>query len=188
VNGWLNLVQDQDRSLTGDFYHLVVRRATDQSAVAEDTAVKQGNRLHLGLAIGGDVPLRVEDARWVYVLDIDCHGNGTLLYPQGPGENQFPKATDMPHAFDLPGAPTLRVGPPYGVDTVLFLTTEQPLPDPFALNFKGVSSRGTRGVQMPLERLLSGASAGTRGLIPGEVPTQWSVVPFELHSVPADSK
>ena len=36
----------------------------------------------------------VTERRWVYVLDIDCHGKGTLLYPRDLTENQFPSDAD----------------------------------------------------------------------------------------------
>ena len=97
------------------------------------------------------------------MLDIDCHGQGTLLYPRDYAENQFPNDADNGRQFFLPGAPVLRVGPPYGVDTLILLSTAQPLSDPYVLNFEGVASRGTRGVASPLERLLNQTSGGTRG-------------------------
>ena len=63
----------------------------------------------------------------------------------------------------------LRIGKPYGVDTLILLSTEQPLPDPYALNFDGVAARGTRGVTSPLEKLLYqtvGELAGSVKLFP----------------------
>jgi hypothetical protein len=117
------------------------------------------------------------------VLDIDCHGQGTVLYPHNYAENQFPNDADSGRQFILPGAPTLRIGPPYGVDTMILLSTAQPLPDPYALNFEGVASRGTRGVASPLEKLLNQASGGTRGFA-GEVPTNWGIGLMTVHSEP----
>ena len=35
--------------------------------------------------------------------------------------------------------PRLKVGPPFGVDTMILLSTAQPLPDPSVLNFEGVA-------------------------------------------------
>jgi hypothetical protein len=72
------------------------------------------------------------------------------------------------------------------VDTLILLSTEQPLPDPYALNFEGVASRGERGVESPLQRLLSGTSAGTRGF-PGEIPTNWGIGLITIRSVPKDA-
>jgi hypothetical protein len=84
-------------------------------------------------------------------------------------------------------APTLKVGPPFGVDTMILLTTAQPLPDPSVLNFEGVARGATRGVTSPLERLLSSASSGSRGLgAEVEVPTNWGIEVKLLRSVPKD--
>ena len=65
------------------------------------------------------------------------------------------------------------------------LSTAQPLPDPYALNFEGVGSRGTRGVTSPLEKLLNQTSEGTRGPR-AEVPTNWSIGLMTVHSAPKD--
>jgi hypothetical protein len=69
------------------------------------------------------------------------------------------------------------------VDTLILLSTEQPLPDPFALNFEGVASRGTRGATSPLEKLLSDTSGGTRGVHEPE-PTNWGISLSTVHSAP----
>ena len=81
--------------------------------------------------------------------------------PRGNAENQFPNDSGSVRQFFLPGAPVLRVGPPYGVDTLILLSTAQPLSDPYALNFEGVAARGTRGAESPLEKLLNQTSGGT---------------------------
>ena len=126
---------------------------------------------------------RVVERRWVYVLDIDCHGRGSLLYPLDFAENQFPNDSDSGRQFVLPGARTLRIGPPYGVDTLILLSTAQPLPDPYALNFEGVAMRGARGMDSPLQKLLADTSSGTRG-VSGEVPTNWGIALTTMRSVP----
>ena len=117
------------------------------------------------------------------MLDIDCHGQGSLLYPLDYAENQFPNDSDNGRQFVLPGARTLRIGPPYGVDTFILLSTAQPLPDPYALNFEGVATRGARGMDSPLEKLLADTSSGTRGFS-GEVPTNWGIALTTMRSVP----
>ncbi|HZL49995.1 MAG TPA: hypothetical protein VFC37_03505 [Terracidiphilus sp.] len=129
---------------------------------------------------------RVIERRWIYVLDIDCHGKGSLVYPLDYAENQFPNDADNGRQFVLPGARTLRVGPPYGVDTLILLSTAQPLPDPYVLNFEGIATRGTRGVESPLEKLLANTSAGTRGFS-GEVPTNWGIALTTMRSVPKEA-
>ena len=122
----------------------------------------------------------------MYVLDIDCHGKGSLLYPRDPAENQFPSDADAGLQFVLPGSPTLRIGPPYGVDTLVMLSTAEPLPDPFwLLEFEGVShtrGRGRSGAP-PLAMLLTNTSRGMRGA-PAAVPTDWGIDLVTLPSVP----
>ena len=128
----------------------------------------------------------MKDSRWIYILDIDCHGKGSLVYPLNSTENQYPGEGDTGQQVILRQAPTLKVGPPYGVDTLILLSTAQPLPDPTVLNFDGVARGATRGAKTPLEALLSSASGGTRGLgAEVEVPTNWGIETQSLRSVPS---
>jgi hypothetical protein len=63
------------------------------------------------------------------------------------------------------------------------LSAEQQL-DPYALDFEGVATRGSRGTPSPLEKLLTQTSGGTRGFS-GEVPTNWSIGMMTVHSAPS---
>lgn len=180
INGWLNLPGDESAS-EANYYKLIFKHMDDKSVLPEGEAARQDQRLKMYLSSES----RVTQKRWVYVLDIDCHGKGTLLYPLDTAENRFPNDADTPREFELPGAPTLRIGAPFGVDTVLLISTQEPLPDPTALNFEGVGSRNglTRGEYNPLQQLLSSASSGTRGAIP-DIPSNWSVEAVPLLSAP----
>jgi hypothetical protein len=181
VNGWLNIASDLAGASDADYYSLVFKRVTDQSVLPEGVAAKQNERFKMYLS--ADDP--IIEKRWVYVLDIDCHGKGSLLYPIDTSGNRFPNDADTPQQFVLPGAPTLKIGTPFGVDTVLLISTQEPLPDPSALNFAGVGTRsGESGSSNPLQQLLSGTSAGRRGPLP-EMPTNWSIDAVTLESVPA---
>ncbi len=182
VHGWLELADSPADASTDNFFSLALLPSTGSNAVATDQPVHQGDLLKMALQSSD----RVVERRWVYVLDIDCHGQGAVLYPKNYAENQFPNDADNGRQIVLPGAPTLRIGPPYGVDTMILLNTAQPLPDPSALNFEGVASRGTRGVASPLEKLLNQTSGGTRGFS-GEVPTNWGIGLMTVHSVPKDA-
>jgi hypothetical protein len=154
---------------------------TNTTAVDASNPVRESDRLRL--ALQSTAP--VKDPRWVYIMDIDCHGNGSLIYPQNHSENLYPGEGDQDLQVILRHALPLVVGPPYGVDTMILLTTAQPLPDPSALNFEGVARGATRGAQTPLGRLLSGASSGTRGFEqPVEVPTNWGIEVQSLRTVP----
>jgi len=180
VNGWLNIAGDLSGASDEDYYSLTFKRATDQSTLPEGVAAKQDERYKMFLTSATSVVQK----RWVYVLDIDCHGKGSLLYPADTSGNRFPNDADSPRSFELPGAPTLRIGAPYGVDTILFISTQEPLPDPYALNFEGVGTRGGAAVSNnPLEQLLSSTSAGTRGPV-AEMPTNWNIDSISLQSIP----
>jgi hypothetical protein len=181
VHGWLELADSPADASTAGYYSLAVVPASGQTPHTADEPAHQGDLLKMTLQSID----RVVDKRWVYVLDIDCHGRGSVLYPGNYAENQFPNAADNGRQFVLPGSRTLRIGPPYGVDTLILLSTAQPLPDPYALNFEGVAQRGARGMESPLERLLNETSGGTRGFS-GEVPTNWGIGLITIRSVPKD--
>jgi hypothetical protein len=182
VHGWMELANSPADASTADFFSLALIPATGTAPLPTNQPAHQGDQLKMALQSTD----RVIDRRWVYVLDIDCHGQGTVLYPHNYAENQFPNDADNGRQIVLPGAPTLRIGPPYGVDTLILLSTAQPLPDPYALNFEGVATRGARGVASPLENLLNQTSGGTRGFS-GEVPTNWGIGLTTVHSVPKDT-
>jgi hypothetical protein len=185
VNAWLTLVGDPSGASTADYYKLVFKRVADKSVVGPDQAVRQDERMKMYLSATS----RVSEQRWVYILDIDCHGKGTLLYPTDGAGNRFPNDADTPHEFELSGAPTLKIGEPYGLDSILLISTQEPLPDAYGLNFEGVGTRGgtSRGGSSPLQQLLSTTSGGTRGPI-AEMPTNWSIDSYELKSIPLAPK
>ncbi len=182
VHGWLELADSPAGASTAGYYSLALIPSANGTPLGEDEMVHQGDELKMALTSSE----RVLDRRWVYVLDIDCHGQGAVLYPTGNAENQFPNDSGSIRQFFLPGAPVLRVGPPYGVDTLILLSTAQPLSDPYALNFEGVAARGTRGAESPLEKLLTQTSGGTRGLS-SDVPTTWGIGITTVHSIPKDA-
>jgi hypothetical protein len=181
VHGWLELANSPASGATNDYYTLALIPSSSETPLVEDQTAHQGDELKMALTSNA----RILDRRWVYVLDIDCHGQGTLLYPHNNAENQFPNDAGSGRQFVLPGAPVLRVGPPYGVDTLILLSTGQPLADPYTLNFEGVTRRGERGSASPLERLLDQTSAGTRGFS-GEVPSNWGIFITTVRSTPRE--
>jgi len=184
THGWLELADSPAGATSGGYYSLALLPDSNDVALTKDLPVRGGELLRMALRSNE----RVVEKRWVYVLDIDCRGQGTLIYPGNYAENQFPNAADNGRQFLLPGARTLRVGPPYGMDTLILLSTAQPLPDPYALNFEGATSRGEQGAQSPLEKLLNHASSGTRGST-GGMPVNWGIELTPLHSVsPGENK
>jgi hypothetical protein len=180
VHGWINLSDSANSESAASYYKLTMVRASDEAVLPADQPVQPGDRMKM--ALQSNEP--VTDPRWVYVLDIDCHGKGTLLYPINYSENQFPNAGVTEKKFVLPHSLTLRIGPPYGVDTLILLSTAQPLPDPSALNFEGVATRGARGTDTPLQKLLTSTSSGSRGFSE-PVPTNWGIDLTRIRSVPA---
>jgi hypothetical protein len=177
LNAWVNLASSPTGDSNKNYYNLEFVRPSDQKILTDGQVVKQDDRLKMMLTASA----KVTEKRWVYVLDIDCQGQGTLLYPIQLAGNQFPNNANDERQIDLSGAKTIRVGPPYGLDTIIFISTPQPLPDPTALNFEGV--RGIGGRETPLQRLLSNMSSGTRGL-GSEIPTDWGISFGSLRSVP----
>jgi hypothetical protein len=184
VRGWIELANNPTDASLFEYYSLALipssgGKPLSDTALADNQLTHQGDEFKLALTSSD----RVRDPRWVYVLDIDCHGKGQLLYPGNYSGNQFPNKGDEERQFLLPGAGPMKISEPYGVDTLILLSTEQPLPDPFALNFDGVASRGTRGATSPLEKLLSQTSGGTRGISEPE-PTNWGISLSTVHSAP----
>jgi hypothetical protein len=179
VHGWLTLQDSANGESAETFYKLALVHASDGGTFPQDLPAHPGDKLQMLLQSDD----RVVGARWVYVLDISCNGKGTLLYPINFAENEFPKAGTSDRKFVLPHSLTLKVGPPYGVDTLIMLSTAQPLPDPSSLSFEGVATRGANAAGSPLQRLLNNASSSTRGFVE-PVPTDWGITVTTLHSVP----
>ena len=182
VHGWLQISNNAAAGASeANYFKLALVPMTSTNAVDISAAVKQNEQYRLALKASGTV----KDPRWVYILDIDCHGKGSLIYPLNYSENQYPSEGDSGDLVVLRHAPTLKVGSPYGIDTMVLLSTAQPLPDPSVLNFDGVARGATRGASNPLQRLLSSASSGSRGLnAEVEVPTDWGIETQSLRSVP----
>jgi len=184
VHGWFELVNNATSDSLSEYYSLALipsshGNPTGSATLPDNQLTHEDDEFRLALTSTD----RIRDPRWVYVLDIDCHGKGTLIYPGNYTGNQFPNKGDEDLQFPLPGIGPLTIAEPYGVDTLILLSTKQPLPDPFALNFEGVASRGTRGATSPLEKLLDDTSGGTRG-IREPVPTNWGISLTTVHSAP----
>jgi hypothetical protein len=154
---------------------------TGTNPIDIDHPVHENDRMRLALQSDGVV----KEPRWVYILDIDCHGKGSLIYPLNSSENQYPGEGDVDRQVLLRARPIV-VTEPFGVDTMVLLTTAQPLPDPSVLNFEGVARGAARGAKTPLEQLLSSASSGSRGGAEVEVPTTWGIETTTLRSIPKE--
>lgn len=138
------------------------------------------DRESYGLVLRADSARLTEpvDRRYVYVFALDSYGNCTLLFPRaGTGniENRIPyESSGSTPAEILLGRPVLfSVGPPYGLDTYVLLTSEQAIPDPDGLAFEGVRTRGDQSAS-PLANLFMSIGGATRGPQP-ITPADWSL-------------
>jgi hypothetical protein len=182
VHGWLELADSPADVSTSNYYSLALVSASNATPLPAGQPAREGDTLRMILEANAPVV----EKRWVYILDIDCHGKGQLIYPLNYAENRFPNDAVTSNAYPLPGGGLLTVGKPLGVDTMIMLSTVQPLSDPAALNFEGVATRGAAGLGSPLDQLLSQTSAGTRGG-PVAVPTNWGIGLTTLRSIPKDA-
>ena len=164
VDGWLQVA---GAAGAGSAFQLAISQEQNGRLLGLDEPVKAGESLFLSLV----AKAKVESPRWVYVLDIDCQGNGNLLYPVDSSVNRVPNAAGGGLRKPLLGARKIEVGPPYGMDSLILLSTEEPLPDPDALNFDGVGGSGARGIEAQRE-----------------MPTSWSVAMRPLLSEAHDPK
>jgi Caspase domain len=178
LHGWLEL----QSSVTADSdypYHLALQRVSDGVAAEDKGSTYKGDSYQMMLQARGDTRT---GGRWVYVLAIDCQGSGQLLFPLQGGGNRYPQEEGRLEQIPLPSA-KFRIGPPFGTDTYVLLTTSTQLSNPDVLNFEGVVRGGERGVSSPLESLLGSTSAGTRGNLV-QMPTDWGVEYLQMHSQP----
>ncbi len=86
--------------------------------------------------------------RYVYVFVLDKDGKSTVILPfpgKGDVENLFPPPSDQQApkgTYKLLDEDIAWVGPPYGTDTYVLLTTRTKLPDHRILEGEAVRSRG----------------------------------------------
>jgi hypothetical protein len=124
----------------------------------------------------------VLERRWVYLLAIDAAGAGYTLFPSTANVmNRVPLDPATPRALERLG--TFEIGPPYGPDTYVLLTSADPLPLD-ALHWTAVRSEAPeRGGGSPLAKLFNGMGTSTRAPNP-TVPLTWSIERHVIPSVP----
>ncbi len=181
IRAWLTLESPPD---AGDFpYHLVFRNT------------KTGEEKTGGLAYDGEqyrIVLRADTARLadpstlkprrVYIFAIDSLGQSTVLFPFEQAQNRVPFEEGKWPAEIVLGDP-FRIQAPFGVDTYLFLTSEQPVPND-ALEWTGVRTRGDAESRQGLAGLLQTLGSSTRRPQP-VTPTDWSIERLSIRSAPA---
>ncbi|HKO56967.1 MAG TPA: caspase family protein [Thermoanaerobaculia bacterium] len=150
-----------------------------------------GQLVQNGVVIGGQsyrlvlrAPVTAKDIqpRFFYVFIVDRHGKSYLAFPRGAVENRFP----MPGSSGEIPLDRFRVMPPFGADTYFLLSTDEPLPNPWILEWDGVRTRSPKS-PTPLERLLMLTDADERGrrLV---TPIGWSLERVIFESVPPPMK
>lgn len=184
---WLALSGPSDGASNFPFYLALKNSKTNQIVTAGN--VVDGETYGLVLAVDKDNKANWDGAkRYVYVFSIDADGN-TKLYYGGKGvENKMPRLDDnnnVPDYIPLGRQPLFRVTAPYGVDTYVILTTDEPITNPEMLESSGVRSRGPgsekRGKKTWTD-MFQNAGSGTRGA--GDIaPTNWSVVRVSVRSI-----
>ena len=198
VRSWLELPVPPGGANDAFPYRLALKRVDSpangkpqESGLIQDGTVVEGDTFGLVLRAEGKITAATP-RRWVYVLAIECSGEGQLLYPRS-GEGNFlpekgPDAKAWPTEIDLSGASgTFSIGSPFGIDTYILLTSADQIADVSAFNFSGVL-QAARGVpRSPLAQLLSNASANARGVNP-TVPANWSVLYMPIRSVAANQR
>jgi hypothetical protein len=176
LNGWLLLPQLEGQS---EFpYHLALQRIADQKVLGDKGSTYENESYSLLLQARGDTRV---SARSVYVLAIDCQGTGTVAYPLVDGNATYPQEGGRLDQIPLPGV-QMTIGPPFGTDTYILLSTSTRLSSLNLLNFKGVVRGGT-GDGQPIDNLVGQTSSGTSGNV-SEMPTDWGVEYLEMHSHP----
>ncbi len=126
TRAWLSRATPTDPAAP---YSLAVRDERTQQLVENATVI--GNRIYSIVLRRSQAP---DAKRFYYVFVVDSHGHSHLVFPRtGSVENRFPIAGDTPVEIALGEPSAFRVVRPYGIDTYVLLSTEEPLPDPSIL-------------------------------------------------------
>jgi hypothetical protein len=176
LHAWQHLESPPE---TRSRYRLGIRRASDGQLV---TASPLQPNAHYKLVLRATPPLPADiPPRFFYVFSIDSSGKGVLLFPlSGSVENRFPLTRGMPPAeIDL-DAP-FHTLPPFGADTYLLLSSDEPLPDPYILEWDGVKTRAFS--DSPLERLLAMTISSSRAAAPLHISQIWSIERIVLETL-----
>jgi hypothetical protein len=186
INGWLTLDSPPQ---TGFFpYELSLRNAqSGETKIVGETY--GGDRYDLVLRRDTTQHPKLVSRRWIYVFAIDSYGEGTPLYPQsGNVENRVPfDSVDvkglMPPEIKLPRRSPVTIGAPYGVDTWLMVTSDEPI-DVETFRFAGVRGRDATRGGTGLAALLRSVGSATRSAHDTPQPSDWSVQRLTLVSRP----
>ncbi len=183
---WLALTGPADGVSNFPFYLALKNSKTNQIVTAGN--IVEGETYGLVLAVDKTNKANWDGSkRYVYVFSIDAEGNTKLFYGGKGVENKMPRLDDkneVPDYIPLGRQPLFRVTGPYGVDTYVIITTDEPITNPELLESSGVRTRDgseARG-QKKWTDMFKNAGSGARGA--GDIaPTNWSVVRVSVRSV-----
>lgn len=160
-------------------YRLALRSERDGQLVADGGSI-EGKQTY-ALELQAMAAPRRAGRRHVYIFTIDSYGQSTLIFPiSGSVENHFPLAGAAPPSM-IAVAARFEAAPPYGVDTYVLLATDEPLSNPWILQWDGVRGPSVKPVTV-LERLLALTGTSDRGatLV---TPASWSIERIVIESV-----
>jgi hypothetical protein len=185
IKGWLTLDLPGGGDQSSFPYHMALRKVGGSNSLRPgEVQTKEGEQYKVWLTASvADIEKAKQASglqqRWVYVLSLDRDGTIRRIIPATEGNinNHVPPEGAQPHELQLTlGAPDFEIKPPYGLDTIILVTTADPI-DPRFLPAGGVrTSSESRGAGDPLAILLGtiGTSGRSRGS-PLIVPVTWSV-------------
>lgn len=170
ISGWQTL-----RSPWPSPFHLALRVATgSQSAHNSMTAgtLRTTVSYEPVISVSPEYPPNRIPTRYIYIFVVNAQGQSTLLYPrQGTVDNRFPGSRPGPF-FLLGDRARFDVVPPLGVDTYFLLTSSEPIPDPWVLEWDGLKPRNP--ARTPLGSLLTHVASGTRNPLT-TIRSRWSI-------------
>ncbi|MBL7128505.1 MAG: caspase family protein [Ignavibacteria bacterium] len=172
VKAWLTL----DSPPGDDFpYSLAIKKVSSNELITQGT-IFEGDVCGLVLTTDDNKLEKWNVSnRFIYVLAIDNSGNTIVLFPYNNVEHKLPiKNNDekYPQEIRLGPEKLFSIGPPFGTDTYILLTTEEAIPLAMYLGADGV--RAPEDDHSPFESLIYDICSGTRGAI-RNIPVNWSI-------------
>jgi hypothetical protein len=151
IHTWLVLTPPPNT--TNAPYGVAVRHEPTRTLVNDARVI--GGQIYSVVLRATQPPPAHDAKRYYYVFVIDTHGNSFLVFPKtGSIENRFPIGSVAPPEIPLGAAGAFEVRRPYGIDTYVLLSTEEPLPNPSMLMWDGVRApRALTATRWSIERL-----------------------------------
>jgi hypothetical protein len=174
---WLLLEPPAD---PGHFPYRLILRDSSGGRLVPGGVVFEGDIFELMLQREVSAKARPVERRYVYVFVVDGRGRRTLLFPRaesGNAENRLPVSVDGPGPSLIPlGNTAIEVAPPFGTDTLVLLSTADPIDDPSVLIGEARKTRGQSWVDNLLESARGSRETSRR--------KAWAIERVALRSMP----